>query len=252
MQADDHRRVPAVLPAPTLRSIIGVPLRLQTYRNLLYLLLAFPLGLLYFTFLAVGLSVGIGLAVTVVGVPVLLAVLATAVGLGSVERELTALLLGIDIDPPADSPLSLADDRPFLVRVKELVVGPATWKALTYLATKLVFGIASFVLITSLLVTGVALLFVPFVYDLPGVYVGVLFDRPTTVQSALAYGWSDLLVGVRGVVELTSWQVTTLPEATAVALLGVVVIVLSLNVLNGLAWLSGRYARVMLGGPAAA
>lgn len=236
------------LPRPTLRSALGVPLRLQTYRNLLYLVLAFPLGLLYFAFLAVGLSVGVGLAITVVGVPIVLTVLAVALGVASVERKLTALLLGVDIEPPADSPISLSADRSVRERVTALVAGTDTWKAVVYLASKLLLGVAAFVVVTTLLVTAVTLLLVPFVYDQPGVTVGVVMDSPTTFAPEIAYGWADLLVGMQAALRLTSWEVTTLPEALAVALLGVGLIVVSLNVLNALAWLSGQYARFMLGG----
>lgn len=233
---------------PTLRSVVGVPLRLQTYRNLLYLSLAFPLGLTYFIFLTVGLSLGVGLAIIVIGVPILLVVLAAATGLASVERKLAVFLLGIDIEPPGDSPFSLATERSFVERVKSLVVSTGTWKAVVYLASKLFLGLVSFFLITTLLVTAVTLLLVPFIYDKPGVSVGFVLDGPKTLHPALAYGWDNLFVGVETAVELTSWEVSTLPEALAVAFLGVCVIVVSLNILNLFAWVSGRYARFMLGG----
>lgn len=236
------------IPSLTLRSIVTAPVNPQTYRNLVYLLTAFPLGLFYFVFLAVGLSVGLGLVITVVGVPILLTILAIATGLGSLERKLAVKLLGVDIDPPGNSPLALADERPLQDRLKALVVGMDTWKAVVYLASKFVFGLVAFVLITSLLVTAVSLLLVPTVYDRPNVYVGFVVDEPMEVHPSLAYAWNDLLVGVRAAFELTSWQVTTLPEALVLALLGLGLIIISLNVLNGLAWLSGRYAKLMLGG----
>jgi hypothetical protein len=244
-------RVGSGLSAPSLRSVLAVPLRLQTYRNLAYLALAFPLGLLYFVFLSVGLSVGVALAITVLGVPVLLAVLAVATGLATVERKLTALLLGVDIAGPAESPLSPSADRTLVERAKALVANVGTWKAILYLASKLALGIAAFVLITTLLVTAVTLLLVPLVYDQPGVYVGVVFERPPTLHPAIAFGFDQLLVGVEAAVSLSSWEVTTLPEALGVALLGVGVGIAGLNLSNALAWLSGRYARFMLGGDAA-
>lgn len=230
---------------PTLRSVAAVPFRLQTYRNLLYLVLALPLGVLYFVFLGVGLSVGVGLALTVVGVPVVLAVLAVATGFASAERKLTALLLGVEIDRPADSPF--AADRTLVERVKLLVAGVGTWKAVVYLASKFVLGAGAFAAIMSLLQTAVTLLLVPFVYDQPGVYVGLVFENPPTYPAGIAYEWGGYLVGVRGVIHLESWQVTTLPEALGVAALGIALVVVALNCLNALAWLSGRYARFMLG-----
>ena len=243
----DAERAPGIGRRPTLRSVVSAPLRGQTYRNLLYLTLAFPLGLLYFTVLSIGLPVGVALAFVVIGVPIVLAVLAVATGFASVERKLTTLLLGIDIDPPSDSPFALDDDRSATERAKALVVGVGTWKAVVYLASKAVLGVVSFTAITSLLVTAVTMAMVPFVYDKPGVYVGLVLDAPATIHPAITYAWHDLLVGARTAVEITSWQVTTLPEALGVAFLGVCLVVLALNALNLLAWASGRYAQFMLG-----
>lgn len=234
-------------PAPSVRSAAAAPLRLQTYRNLLYLSLAFPLGLAYFVFFAVGFGLGVSLAFVVVGIPLLLFVLAAALGLASVERKLTALLLGVSVPSP-ETPA--ADSLP--ARAKRLVVGRRTWKAVAYLAGKLVFGVASFTLITSLLTTAVSLLAVPFVYDRPGVYVGLLASEPAVFRPEMLLGWDGALVGVRTVFRVTSWEVTTLGGALAVAGVGVVVGVAALNLLNGLAWLSGRYAVWLLGDDAAA
>jgi hypothetical protein len=100
-----------------LRSVFGVPLRLQTYRNLLYLVLAFPLGLAYFIFVSVGVSLGIGLAITVIGIPILLVVLAISTGLARFEREVAAILLGVTIETPESStPDTLVE------RAKRLVI----------------------------------------------------------------------------------------------------------------------------------
>ncbi len=61
--------------APILVNIFGVYFRPQTYLNLLYLLLAFPLGLAYFVFLVTGLSLGFGLIITLAGIPILVLML---------------------------------------------------------------------------------------------------------------------------------------------------------------------------------
>ena len=203
--------------------------------------------MLYFVFIAVGLSLGIGLAITVIGVPIMLTVLAAATGMASLERKLTTFLLGIDIEPPKNSPFDLDRELSIVERAKSLVTSLGTWKAVVYLASKLLLGMASFFAITTLLVTAVTLLMVPFVYDHPGVYVGLAADSPTTLHPAIAYGWDNLAIGLQAVVEISSWQVTTLPEALGVAFLGVCLIVAALNILNVFAWLSGQYARFMLG-----
>ncbi|WP_135828074.1 sensor domain-containing protein [Halorussus halobius] len=225
-----------------LRAVFGVPFRLQTYRNLLYLLLAFPLGLAYFVFLSVGISLGVGLAFVVVGIPILLAVLVIATGLGRVERELAALLLGVEFESAASSP-----EGSVVEWVKHLVTDRGTWTAVVYLGTKLFVGVVSFFVVTTVLVTAVSLLFVPFVYDQPGVYVGIVTDAPIQLHPSLYVAWQHLLVGVEAVVEIGSWQVRTLAEALAVAGVGVLLAVAALHLLNGLARFSAWYARLMLG-----
>jgi len=229
----------------SLRSVFGVPLRLQTYRNLLYLLLAFPLGLVYFLFLSIGLSVGVGLAIVVVGIPILLAVLAVSTGLATVERELATLLLGVRIETTSEpTPDSLVE------RAKRLVTDVGTWTALVYLGSKFVIGVVSFVVVTTLLVTATSLLAVPFVYQQPGVYVGIVTDAPIELHPSLYVAWREILVGVETVVSVGSWQVTTLPQALAVAGSGVLLGVASLHLLNGLARFSGWYTKLMLGSSA--
>ena len=64
----------------------GAVLRGQTWLNLAYLLLAFPTGLVYFIVLVVGISLGVALAILVVGLGILLATLAAWRGMAAVEQ----------------------------------------------------------------------------------------------------------------------------------------------------------------------
>ena len=50
-----------------LERLYGVFVKPQTYLNILYLLLAFPLGIAYFVFLVTGFSLGISLLILWVG-----------------------------------------------------------------------------------------------------------------------------------------------------------------------------------------
>src|SRR3954468_22489681 len=89
---------------PGRQAILGLlraPIELRSYRNLLYLLLAFPLGLTYFLFLVVGLSLGLGLTIIWVGLPVLLLVLLGSRALSALERQLAIGLLGAEVPPMA-------------------------------------------------------------------------------------------------------------------------------------------------------
>ncbi len=58
----------------SLKAFFGVVARPRTWLNILFQWLAFPLGLFYFICLVTGLSLGIGLVIIWVGIPILLIV----------------------------------------------------------------------------------------------------------------------------------------------------------------------------------
>jgi hypothetical protein len=72
-----------------------------TYRRTLHLLADLPLGLATFTLATTLLALAAGLAVTLVGLPVLVLTLAAARGLGQVERARARILLGLDVPAPS-------------------------------------------------------------------------------------------------------------------------------------------------------
>ncbi len=76
----------------------------QTWRNAGYLLLAFPLGIFYFVFIVTGLSLGLGLFITLLGIPVLIGVLVAVYGMGEFERMTTNSLLDLDTEPANQPP----------------------------------------------------------------------------------------------------------------------------------------------------
>jgi hypothetical protein len=226
-----------------LRTTLAAPVRPQTYLNVLYLSLAFPLGLAYFVFVTVGVSLGVGLAILVVGVPILLAVVGVSLGVATLERWLAGLLLDVEV-----SSTNSLDGDSRKDQLIALLKSRSTWTALVYLPTKFFLGVAAFVVGVTSISTGVAMLFVPLYYDDPGLYVGVVTNRPVELHPALYVGWNNLLVGFETVVEVGVWRVTTLPGALVVAGLGLVVCLVALNVLNVLARASGWYTEVMLRG----
>lgn len=221
------------------------PFRPQTYLNLLYLLLAFPLGTLYFVFLVTGFSLGFGLLVIAVGVPILLLVLAASHVFAAFERATTRHLLAVEIDSP-DYPF--LDGEGGVDGARLLVFGIETYAAICYLFLKFVIGIVSFVLLTTMLTTSVVLLLTPLYYDQPNVQVGLINGgEPIHLTPSLALPWNELLVGVEFAVTITEWEATTLPEALAVSAVGVVALTASLALLNAFAWLNGQFSRLFLG-----
>ena len=93
------------------------PIEPRSYANLLFLAMAFPLGLAYFIFLVVGLSLGVGLLIIWVGIPILALVLAGSWLLAAMERQLAIHLLGAEVPP-------MKPQSPDVVAATELGDGP--------------------------------------------------------------------------------------------------------------------------------
>jgi signal transduction histidine kinase len=72
----------------------------RTWFELLYSLIGLPLGIAGFVFVVTSLSVSAGLAVTLIGIPMLAVSIAAARGLGGIYRGLGRGLLGISVERP--------------------------------------------------------------------------------------------------------------------------------------------------------
>ena len=77
----------------------GVVRRPETWLGILFDWLAFPLGLFYFVFLVTGLSLGVGLVVVWVGIPILLVVAGAWWLFGAFERLQARYLLRAGVPP---------------------------------------------------------------------------------------------------------------------------------------------------------
>lgn len=226
-----------------LRRSLDVAVRPATYLAISYLLLAFPLGLAYVVFVSVGLGLGVGLAVLLVGVPILAITVLGALAAGQLEAVLARYLLDADV-----SQRPLPRDGRLRDRVWRVLADRGTWKTVAYLPTKLAFGVAGLVVSTSVLATGVSMLLVPLYYTEPGLYVGLVTDRPVELHPTLYVAWNNLLVGVEAVWTLDAWRVDALGDALVVAAAGALVILLGLHVLSAFGRLARWYTAFMLDG----
>ncbi|UWE12816.1 sensor histidine kinase [Actinacidiphila bryophytorum] len=121
-----------------------------TWKEILNLLLNLPLTIVGFVYVVTTLSVGAGLSVTVVGLPVLAFSLLGCRLLGRLERARARALLGVQVEEPR--PL-----RPgtfgFLPWLWMTLKDPVAWRTALYLAIGLPWGIFTFtVTLTSLFV----------------------------------------------------------------------------------------------------
>lgn len=220
-----------------LRRFFGVLVRKETYLNGLYLLLNLPLGIAYGIFLMTGWFLGYGLvwggwqtlllvtdlysnirilSILISGVCVWFLVIATCWIPASIERRLIRWLLGVNITPVSHSftkPLGI------WMRIRAYLLDPVTWKSLIFVALKFPVGIATFTAVIGLISAAVAMLFAPLAHLI---------------------GFESFIIG--------PWRIDTWGEKFFASALGVLVVPLSLHLLNGLALVSGWFAKIMLGG----
>ena len=181
----------------TIDRIFGTVVDAQTYRNMLYLALSYPLGVFYFTLLVTGFSIGLGLLVVMVGLPILLLVFAASNMFVGFERMLLANLLKVHL-----SPVAPAQPIPgWLDKLKAHFARPSTWKGIFYLLLRFPMGIVSLVLVLVTTASSVALLTAP-----------------------LTYTWIPLNIGIG--------EITDFDQAMLCCAIGAIIALVGLHVIN--------------------
>src|SRR4051794_27864715 len=186
----------------------------RTWTRLAYLLIALPMASLYFSVLVTGLSTGAGLAVTLVGIPILVATMYVWRWLAGVERWLAARLLKEEIA----SPYRPVTERGWWPRLRVRLADPATWKDLAYLFLLFPLALATFTIVTVVLAVALGALFAP------------------------AWYWA-----IPGGIALGATHIDELWEALVAVPAGALLLLAGLRIVNWLGALHGAFARVMLG-----
>src|SRR4030066_2027476 len=119
----------------------------RPYAVFAYLLLGLPLGILDFTVVVTGLSVGLGMVVTVVGIPLLVVSLLVVRALAPLERRLAWSLLGAPM--PRRAPDTDDEHGLFWARLRSLLGSRRTWAELGFLLLRLPLGVVEFTLAAS-------------------------------------------------------------------------------------------------------
>jgi signal transduction histidine kinase len=168
-----------------------------------------------FAFLVTAISFGFGTAVTLIGIPVLVASVYAWRWLADFERRLIGALVGAEIPSPyRPDPAG----RRWWQRLAFRLADPATWKDLAFLLIRLPLGILSFSLAVGVLGLGLRLLLAPVYYE------------------PFADGdWIDWL------------GVDTLGEAFALVPAGALILLLGIPALGALGRLYGWLAAQLLG-----
>jgi signal transduction histidine kinase len=187
----------------------------RTYGRIGYLLLAGLLGTFEFIVLVTAISLGVGLAITLIGIPILIGSVYAWGGMAEGERRVIGSLTGTTIPNPY-RPVAPGGSR--WARLRARLADPATWKDLTFLLLQFPFGLVSFIVTAVVLGVGLQALTLPLWY------------------------WA-----IPDGVDVGLFHVHRLWEALALVPLGAVVLVAGIPALNALGRLYVSYAEVLLG-----
>jgi len=228
--AEEYRSMEATLsgpfpkpePAPSRRygffNVIGDP---RAYGALLYMLLSLATGVFYFTWTVMGLSLTVGFAILIIGIPFALLFVASERVLALVEGRLVEGLLGVRM--PRRLPAAASGDETIFARIRDALTDARTWSSMFYLLLMLPLGVVYFCIATI----GLSLSF------------GVIY-------AAL---WS-LVTGESHVqIDDAPWLqhlLSTAPGLLLLVVLGVMAFFVVLHIARGVGWIHGRIAEVLL------
>ncbi|MFB6946217.1 sensor histidine kinase [Streptomyces sp. NPDC056237] len=115
-----------------------------TWKEIGHLLANLPMALAGFVYTVFMLGVGVGLAVTVIGLPLLAAGLQGARLIGRAERGRARAMLGVRVDEPSPTVLSRREQG-FFPWLWSSLMDPVGWRAVLYSFIRLPWGVLTFV-----------------------------------------------------------------------------------------------------------
>ncbi|MFE5856588.1 sensor histidine kinase [Streptomyces sp. NPDC056500] len=189
-------------------SALRAPFERRTWREYGYHLLSLPISALLFAFAITTLSLGAGLLVTFIGIPVLAAALAGCRGFGALERSRARALLHHDVAAP--EPLRPRSNG-MLAWVGAVLKSGTSWRNLLYAVLHFPWALISFIVLTTFWITGWTLLLYPLWQwtlptfgDQPGIQLygdgsgseerSLFLDTPLEIAMASGTGLAVVLV----------------------------------------------------------
>ena len=198
----------------TFRNHVAAPLREgRALRNLGFLASAIPLGTAWFVLLVTGWSLGLGLLITLLGIPVLLALGAAVRGAAALERRLADALLGTGLSGAARPVWTGNVFRSLWDWLRD----PASWREQAYLLLRFAVGLPLAVVALGVIGQGLQALTLPLYY----------------------YAAGDQLYGF--------WEVNTFGEAILAVPAGALLLIVSVPLVTAFGALSAALAGAVLG-----
>lgn len=208
-------------PPPRNSSIgrfFGVLADPHTYGALFYMLLSLATGTLYFTWAVTGLSLSLGLAILIIGIPFAVLFIGATRVLALVEGRIVEVMLG---ERMPRRPLYNDRSQGWLQRIGAMFTDPRTWGTMAYFLAMQPLGVVYFAVAVTTLALGAGFIALPFAH-----WFG--FDASIGIE-------------VFGFIDPASpwlWPLSIL--------VGVVLIVAMLHLARLVGYLHGKLAKAML------
>ena len=206
-----------------------------TTGNISFLLLSFPLGLIYFLVTIIGFVVGMSTLILWIGLPILFATLILVRGMATLERRMATNLLHVSFPYQQQSYDMLK--KGFWRRFGSILRDPLTWTSTIYMILKLPLGIISFTLALVLPVVSLAITLLPLVY-LVNLLVNTVLLKNGIQSTGIVIPY---FIEVHGRFDLVMFAKSFIGVP-----IGLAFWLVTRFLLNGLALLSGEIARGLL------
>ena len=188
----------------------------KAWGALLYMLITFVTGVIYFVWAVTGISVSISFALFIFGLPVMLLFLLSVRGIAWLEGRLVEALLGVRMPR---RPLFAPQNIKWQERIKLLTTDKHTWLSFIYMVLQFALGTLYFVVLVTILA-----------FSLSGIAIPILqevFNVPIA-QTGSAYFY------------LPQWGYPL------VVLAGLILWTATMHLVKWVGDLHGRYAKAML------
>jgi hypothetical protein len=193
------------------RAVFGPLIWWRSYTRLLYLLLTFPVGLIYFVVYVTGASLGVGLLILWVGAVILALLMLALRPIAQLERGMAIGLIGERI-PPIPAPRTSGPG--FWKWFAGVAKDPVTWKTFAFVLLRFPLGLVCWTLVVVLVSLVLGLISAP------------------------------LAAPLGGTIDFGVWQPTTPAELWTVAAIGLAFYLPMIHIVNGLAVAWGKLTRL--------
>ena len=197
---DTETRVQTALRAPlppprksVLGRFFGVLVDPHTYGSLFYMLLSVATGTFYFTWVVTGLSLSLGLAILIIGIPFAILFIGATRVLALVEGRIVEVMLG---ERMPRRPVYTDRSLPWLQRIGAMFTDPRTWGTMGYFLAMQPLGILYFSVAVTMLALGAAFIAMPFAHWF-GFDANIHLDGHGWIDWSAAWVWPlSIAVGI--------------------------------------------------------